>query len=188
VYQLKQRAVPPEYLTELEQGILQSPEIGPSPLGEEFVRTLGFSVVFQRSAFSEVLAHYPWLGTFLDRAAFAATNAFYVNPLVLKVGSRVDAHADSRTLVHQNVRIVPTLVSVLYARCDGVVGGALRLGVGTAREVRIQPNAGDLLHFRGGVVHSVSEVREGGPRISLVCEQYNLSDQLLMKYPEFLVI
>lgn len=189
MYQLTKNTCAPEDLAELERGILDSEYMGPSPLGLEFVRTMGFSVVFHRDALSNALRRFPWLETFLVRAMFKATNAVYVNPLVLNVGSRVDPHADCRLLVRENVRIVPTLVSVLYVRSESdTVGGTLHLGIGTEQAVRIQPQTGDLLHFKGSVVHSVSEVRHGGPRVSVVCEQYNLPDELLPHFPKFLVI
>jgi hypothetical protein len=189
VYKLTRSALEADALTELEEGIVQSPHLGPSPLGAEFVRTEGFSIVFRRQALSRVLGHFPWLERCLGRATFRGTNAFYVNPLVLEVGSRADAHADCRVLVHENVRIVPTLVSVLYVHCPpDLVGGTLHLGVGTEHEVRIQPASGDLVHFKGDVVHSVSEMKAGAARVSIVCEQYNLSDDLLARYPELLVL
>ncbi len=192
MYKLKHNAFPAEYLEQLETALLDSPYLGDSPLGDEFVSTLGFSIVFRRSRLDEVLARFSYLSTYLETVVFESSNAFYINPVVMnaKPGetSRVEPHVDCRFLEPQNVRIVPNLVSVLYVR-GASEGGELCFHPGTAEEKRLRPQTNDLLHFVGDLVHSVSEVPPSAPvRISLVCEQYNLTAPALAAFPEFAVL
>ncbi|MFZ5479048.1 MAG: 2OG-Fe(II) oxygenase [Myxococcota bacterium] len=169
--------------------LLTDPHLGKSPLGAEFVNTRGFSIVFRRSALEEVKAHFPYLAEFLTGSMFPASNAFYVNPLVLEGTSRVDTHVDCRLVASQNVRIIPNLVSVLYVEVDpSMLGGDLVLQVEPGRTFAIRPSTNDLLHFLGTLVHSVTPVESPSRRISVVCEQYNLPEEVLEGFPEFQVI
>jgi hypothetical protein len=189
MYHLEHDAFPEPYRVDVEESIPSSAYIGNSPLGPEFVKTLGFSVVFRRSVLAGVLEEFGFLRDFLGKAIFPKSNAFYVNPLVMGQGSRVAAHIDCRLLVEENLRIIPTLVSIFYvARSDEAIGGEITLNVGTASEVTLQPRQNDLLHFRGNLVHAVSEIRSSHRRISLVCEQYNLPEQVLEGFPAFNII
>jgi 2OG-Fe(II) oxygenase superfamily len=145
--------------------------------------------VFRRSKFADVVQEFPYLRAFLESATFPKSNAFYVNPLILTGSSRVDPHVDCRLVVTENVRIIPTLVSILYVRADkGMVGGSLTLNVGPDQEITIDPKANHLIHFRGDLVHSVSEVLGEHTRISVVCEQYNLPEPVLLGFPEFEIL
>lgn len=182
-------AFPEAYLAELVEGLTSSPYLGKSPLGEEFIRTEGFSVVFRRSQLARVLDCFPYLRGFLETAAFASSNAFYVNPLIMGQASRVEAHVDCRLLEEEDLRIVPTLVSVLYVACDEALeGGELCFNPGTESERSIQPKTNDLLHFKGDLVHLVREISVPARRISLVCEQYNLPEHALAAFPEFAIL
>jgi hypothetical protein len=42
-----------------------------------------------------------------------------------------------------------------------------------------------LVYFQGDLTHSVNAVKTTGYRLSLVCEQYNLSGYELEEIPEF---
>jgi hypothetical protein len=96
-------------------------------------------------------------------------------------------------------------------------GGALKLQLPAGRVLALKPRTNTLLHFVGSLVHSVEEVdgsaeggtsrtpndgsaeggtsrtpndgsAEGGRRISIVCEQYNLPDELLDVFPKLEVL
>lgn len=182
-------AFPATYLETLAQGILNADELGPSPLGQEFVNTRGFSLVFRRSRIGDMCDAYPYLSHFLEKAVFPASNAFYVNPLVLHGTSRVAPHVDCRLIKEKNLRIIPNIVSVLYVSVEeNMEGGELCLFSGTEDEFSIQPRTNDLIHFRGDIIHSVSEVRTPADRISVVCEQYNLPEEVISSFPDSCVI
>jgi hypothetical protein len=137
----------------------------------------------------EVLSEFPYLRDFVETALFPNSNAFYVNPLIMQRGSRVGAHVDCRLIVEQDVRIIPNLVSIYYvSTADDAIGGALTLNVGTDAEVVIRPQQNDLLHFRGDVIHAVSEITSDHVRICVVCEQYNLPESLLATFPDFEIV
>lgn len=44
-----------------------------------------------------------------------------------------------------------------------------------------------LLYFQGDLTHSVNPVKTPGNRLSLVCEQYSLSEDELQEIPQFIV-
>lgn len=189
LYRLMPASVAPELLQSIEDGVVGSPYLGASPLGSEFVATQGFSVVFRRSALAAVRTRFPYLDPFIAAALFASSNAFYINPLLLTEGSRVEPHVDCRVVEAQKIRIIPTLVSVLYVRCpEADAGGTLVFRPGTEDEVRLQPRTGDLLHFRGRLLHAVTPLRARERRLSVVCEQYNLPPEALAGFPELRVL
>lgn len=189
MFNLEHNAFSKEYRDHVESSLLNSPYLGKSPLGPEFVKTDGFSLVFRRTALQKILSEFDYLNTFLEKALFPKSNAFYLNPLIMKRGSRVDAHVDCRLIESENVRIIPTLVSIFYVNAgDEMAGGKLVLNTGKDSEIIISPKTNDLLHFRGNIIHSVSEVNTKNFRISLVCEQYNLPEEILTGFPEFEII
>lgn len=188
MYKLTHDAAPSAYCAAVCEALEASPYVGDSPLGPEFVRTRGFSLIFRRTALADVTAAFPFLEPFLDRVVFEACNAFYVNPVIMARGSKVGDHIDCRLVEADNVRIIPNLVSILYVLADpDARGGALRLRVAPDESVAIQPRSGDLLHFKGSLIHSVDAL-EDGARVSLVCEQYNLPDPVLAGFPEFEIL
>jgi hypothetical protein len=188
MYHLKHDAFSKEYLDHVERSLLSSPYVGKSPLGPEFVETDGFSIVFRRTALRELINEFEYLREFLEAALFPKSNAFYLNPLIMKSGSRVDAHVDCRLVVTENVRIIPTLVSIFYVNAEEETGGKLTLNVGTSSELVVCPKSNDLVHFQGNLIHSVSDVSAKDVRISIVCEQYNLPESVLMGFPEYKII
>jgi hypothetical protein len=189
MYRIEHDAFGDDYREIVERALLGSRYVGKSPLGEEFVETQGFSIAFQRSALSEVLVEFPYLRAFLETALFSTSNALYVNPLIMRRGSRVGAHVDCRLVVDQNVRIIPNIVSIYYVSvAPEAVGGDLTLNIGTATEVIIRPQQGDLLHFPGDVIHEVSPITSDHTRIGVVCEQYNLPDSMLEWFPTFDIV
>ncbi len=50
---------------------------------------------------------------------------------------------------------------------------------------QIRPQLNTLLYFQGDLTHAVNEVTTPGTRLSLVCEQYSLSETELQEIPEF---
>lgn len=184
-YEFKTNAFPLDYLAYLRQQILASPYLGASQLSESFIGTKGFSIVFQRSSICEVEQHFPFFQPYLKDALKPRCNAFYLNPLVLEGGTCVQPHIDS-SLSQNKYILIPTVVSVLYICVPlDLKGGELLLHEHCFQVARIQPQANILLHFRGNLKHSVNEVKSSHSRISLVCEQYKLSEARLQQIPKF---
>ncbi len=82
------------YLSELRGEISASPYFAINNLNRDFVGTKGFSLVFRRSHLAEVKQRFPYFKLYLARSLQPECNAFYLNPLLLKLGSRVDPHID----------------------------------------------------------------------------------------------
>lgn len=164
--------------------VLHSEFFGESALGKEFISTKGFSLVFKRSALNDICQSLPYLSVLLSKVLFEKCNAFYINPLVLYGKSKVEAHIDCRLAMPQNIRIIPNLVSVYYADVSSTMkGGTLVLNSGADNEIAILPKTDDLIHFLGNVIHHVETVETPQRRISIVCEQYNLDDELISEFP-----
>ncbi|MDF1662301.1 MAG: 2OG-Fe(II) oxygenase [Planctomycetota bacterium] len=178
-----------DYIQSAERRFLESPYLGKSPLGAEFIKTKGFSIVFRRSSLSRVMEQFQFLRVFLEEVVFKSCNAFYVNPLLLSDDSRVDAHVDCRLLPAEDLRIVPNLVSILYVKADPeMIGGELVLNVGHEDELTLKLQSNDLIHFVGDLVHKVTPVQGGVNRICFVCEQYNLPAEALDAFPEYALL
>jgi hypothetical protein len=90
------QAFPAAYLRALARGIRASPYFTTNTLNRDFVGTRGFSVVFRADGRAEVERAFPYFVPYLERAARADCNAFYLNPLALERGSRVPARRRSR--------------------------------------------------------------------------------------------
>lgn len=182
-HSLRHDVLSPAQRRELVAGILDAPFFGPSALGVEFIRTDGFSLVFQRCHIEAVIRQFPYLEALLQEALFEQCNAFYINPLVLYERSAVEAHVDCR-MTNQGQRLIPNIVSVYYAQVDpDMAGGRIVFHPGREDELPLLPRTGDLLHFVGTTIHAVEPVRARDNRISVVCEQYHLPDELLEAFP-----
>lgn len=157
-------------------------------LNRDFVGTKGFSVVFQRSALSKVEECFPFFKPYLSKALQPTCNAFYLNPLLLKSGSRVDPHIDRSLRSYCKTVEPPAVVSVLYVQLPtGLEGGELVLRCNKRSVGQIKPQLSTLVYFQGDLTHSVNEVKTAGTRLSLVCEQYSLGDAELQEIPEFTI-
>jgi predicted 2-oxoglutarate/Fe(II)-dependent dioxygenase YbiX len=187
-YQQQDNIFPDSYLTNLQGEILSCPYFAVNNLNRDFVGTKGFSIVFHRSAISEVEQRFPFFKPYLMMALQPNCNAFYLNPLLLKAGSRVDPHID-RSLRAYNKNIdPPALVSVLYIQVPPQLeGGELVLCYGKRQVGQIQPKINTLVYFQGDLTHSVKQVTTQGNRLSLVCEQYSLTTEELQEIPEFTI-
>jgi hypothetical protein len=78
---------------------------------------------------------------------------------------------------------------VLYVQVPAnLEGGELILRNHRQQQVgQIQPQVNTLLYFQGDLTHAVNAVQTSGTRLSLVCEQYALSDRELSDIPEFTI-
>lgn len=181
-------AFPPAYPRRLCKQIAASRYFVVNTLNRDFVGTRGFSVVFRRESLRQVEREFPGFGPYLARALRPDCNAFYLNPLELVAGSRVDPHID-RSLRSYAVHIgTPVTVSVLYVEVPpSMVGGELVLRRGKKHVSRITPATNLLVTFDGDLTHSVGRMEGEGARLSLVCEQYRLDDEELDQIPTYAI-
>ena len=176
------------YLNDLRGEILACPYLAINNLNRDFVATKGFSVVFQRSQIGEVEKQFPFFKPYLDRALLPTCNAFYLNPLLLKQGSRVDPHIDRSLRSYCKAIDPPMFVSVLYVQLPpNLEGGELVLRNHKQQVGQIKPQVNTLVYFQGDLTHSVNAVKTTGTRLSLVCEQYSLSQDELEEIPPFMI-
>ncbi len=187
-YHLYPQAFSEAYLRELQGQILACPYFAINNMNRDFVETKGFSVVFCRSHLSEVKQRFPYFQLYLDQVLQSECNAFYLNPLLLKQGSRVDPHIDRSLRSYCKTITPPDVVSVLYVKVpENLEGGELVLRSHKRLVGKIRPQPSTLLLFQGDLTHSVNAVTSSDIRLSLVCEQYNLDDEQLREIPEFLL-
>lgn len=179
---------PAEALERLRRRIEACPYFTVNTLNRDFVGTRGFSVVFVRDALPRVRAEFPYFVPYLDRALLPGCNAFYLNPLLLVGGSRVDPHVDRSLRSYCPDVTTPHRVSVLYVAVPpGLRGGALVLHRGKRFLARVVPAAGSLVTFDGDLTHGVDRVESDGARMSLVCEQYCLRPEELERIPAYAI-
>jgi 2OG-Fe(II) oxygenase superfamily len=175
-YSQQPNAFPTSYLNDLFGEIKACSYFATNNLNRDFVATKGFSVVFQESGLVEVTEKFPFFKPYLDVALQPNCNAFYLNPLLLQAGSYC------KTIEP------PLIVSVLYVRTpENMEGGELVLRCQKRQVGQIKPQINNLVYFQGDLTHSVNAVKTTGNRLSLVCEQYSLSDSELEEIPEFVV-
>jgi predicted 2-oxoglutarate/Fe(II)-dependent dioxygenase YbiX len=181
-------AFAPDALRTLRRALLGSPYFAAHTLNRDFVGTRGFSVVFRADGRREVERAFPALVAYLARVLRTDCNAFYLNPLLLGPGSRVDPHVDRSLRSYCKEILPPVAVSVLYvAISPGLAGGELVLARGRRQLARVRPVAGTLLSFDGDLTHSIEPLTGPGERLSLVCEQYALEEDELARVPPFKV-
>lgn len=187
-YRQQADAFPVPYLDDLRGEIFASPYFAVNNLNRDFVGTKGFSVVFQRSGMATVERKFPFFKRYMALALQPDCNAFYLNPLLLQQGSRVDPHIDRSLRSYCKTIEPPVAVSVLYVQVPNPLeGGELVLRCHKQQVGQIRPRANLLLHFQGDLTHSVNAVKTPGTRLSLVCEQYCLDESELREIPEFTV-
>ncbi len=178
-------AFPSNYLSNLSGEIQACPYFALNNLNRDFVGTKGFSVVFQRSGLAEVEQQFPFFKPYLNLALQPTCNAFYLNPLLLQSGSRVDPHIDRSLRSYFKTIEPPVLVSVLYVQVPSdMQGGELVLHCHKRQVGQIKPQRNTLLYFQGNLTHSVNSMKTTGNRLSLICEQYSLSQTELLKIPQ----
>src|SRR5262245_59624981 len=173
-------AFAPAYVALLRRRIRAAPWFTANTLNRDFVGTRGFSIVFRAATRARVVAELPDLRPFLERVLRADCNAFYLNPLELERGSRVDPHVDRSLRSYLPEVPTPTVVSVLYLKVPrDLRGGELVLSRGKKHLARITPVENALVTFDGDLTHAIERLESAGKRLSLVCEQYALSDEEL---------
>lgn len=183
---LTRGAFPAEYLETLRLRIRSCPWFTTNNLNRDFVGTRGFSIVFRRGQEQRVVEEFPFFATYLERTMRADCNAFYLNPLELEAGSRVDPHIDRSLRAYCNDITTPLQVSVLYVDVPPrMCGGRLLLARGKKTLGSVAPEPGLLVAFDGDLLHGVERVDSTGRRLSLVCEQYWLDDRELAAVPEY---
>ncbi|MEY2716646.1 MAG: hypothetical protein RIT24_2989 [Planctomycetota bacterium] len=145
-------------------------------------------MVFKREGLARATAEFPGFDPFLRKVLREDCNAFYLNPLQLEKGSRVDPHIDRSLRGYCKDVEMPLQVTVLYVEVpEPMVGGTLVLARGKKTLARVQPRRGLLVEFDGDLTHSVERVETPGRRLSLVCEQYSLLEEQLDMVPEYAV-
>jgi 2OG-Fe(II) oxygenase superfamily len=181
-------AFDPDYLHRLRGEITNCSYFAINNLNRDFVGTKGFSVVFQRSGLDQVKQRFPFFAPYLDKALQPACNAFYLNPLQLQTGSRVDPHIDRSLRSYCKTIDPPFVVSVLYVQVPKPLQGGELILRTTKRQVgQITPKPNTLLTFQGDLTHAVNVVTSPGTRLSLVCEQYCLDAPQLQDIPVFTI-
>jgi predicted 2-oxoglutarate/Fe(II)-dependent dioxygenase YbiX len=187
-YNQHPQAFTPTYLNELKGQILACPYFAVNNLNRDFVATKGFSLVFRRSHLATVEQRFPYFKPYLHRVMQPECNAFYLNPLLLTMGSRVDPHIDRSLRSYCKTIDPPLIVSVLYVEVPtDLMGGELILRSQKRQVGQIRPQPNTLLFFKGDLTHSVNAVTSSSTRLSLVCEQYSLDDDQLEDIPEFTI-
>lgn len=183
-----QGVFPDSYLDTLRAQIRRHPLFTVNNLNRDFVGTRGFSVAFTRAGLPRVVEKFPWFATYLEHVLDPGCNAFYLNPLQLAAGSRVDPHVDRSLRSYCNDIATPFCVSVLYVEVPPQMqGGRLVLQRGKKVLARVVPSANLLVVFDGDLLHSVERVDSHGLRLSLVCEQYALDARELASVPTYAV-
>jgi hypothetical protein len=185
VYSRRDNLFSPKYLDELRSQIILSPYLSNSQLSESFADTKGFSIIFKRSSIEQVEKHFPYLSGYFKEVLKSSCNAFYLNTLILESGNSVAEHTDCSISSYDMIYTNPFLVSVFYVDIpNDLQGGELVIKV-KEEELQIKPQINTLIFFLGNLGHKVNKVKSSQPRISLVCEQYNLNAERLQKIPEF---
>ncbi|MBZ0153136.1 MAG: 2OG-Fe(II) oxygenase [Planctomycetes bacterium] len=185
-FTLTRGAFATEYLESLRLQIRKCPWFTVNNLNRDFVGTRGFSVVFRREQRARLVSEFPFYGPYLDVVLRDDCNAFYINPLELEAGSRVDPHIDRSLRAYLEDITTPLQVSVLYVDVPPAMqGGRLVLTRGKKHLGRVTPEPGLLVAFQGDLLHGVERVETPGKRLSLVCEQYLLDEKELAAVPDY---
>ena len=134
-----------------------------------------------------------WARPLVDSwSAGVGANIFLLNALSVPCGSHVAAHYDDTV----TPKHTPLRVSVLYLSLPRtfLAGGELHVyqsrahaASGGAPTCTVAPAAGSAIHFRGDMFHGITGLEcenpdPGDERISIVLEQYDLSD-LALSFP-----
>jgi len=187
-YSIQNNVFPIKYLNELQKSIMACKYLAVNNLNRDFIGTRGFSIVFRRSAIEKVIKQFPYFNKYLEIALEPDCNAFYLNPLLLNLNSRVDPHIDRSLRSYLKSIEPPFRVSVLYIQVpENFNGGELVLACKKKFVGKIKPLENTMLYFQGHLTHSVNRMENSGNRLSLVCEQYCLEEEQLQEIPEFTI-
>lgn len=178
-------------LAALRSAVLASPYLAETDLNEGFEGTSGFTLLFDRSQVERVKALMPELTPFLAKAMHLRANVFFLNPLVIHAGgSGVAPHAD-KTLVSyvaEGEPPYPFAVSVLYLSLPREKKGGDLVFHRLIGKLKRRPEENMLVEFPGWMLHEVTPLSstEGSPpRVSLVLEQYQVSEEMRSGIPDW---
>lgn len=191
----------------LADRMLAHPLVGRSQLQGTFEGSRGFGVALTSTGRTTLFERFPFLISpfglfdaaperlFRRRGAwpFASrpkANAYYMNVLVVDDGQGVGRHIDG-TLGGpvSTPGLTPAVVSVLYLRVPTrESGGELSLFHDDTCVATVDPRPGMVAHFRGDLAHEIAPLlRATSSRVSLVCEQYVLSDEQSARLSPFAI-
>lgn len=179
-----------EYIENLKENILESRYLTKNCLNANFNTTLGFSVVFKYPYVDKVIEKFPFFEEYLKKTVNDDYNAYYLNPLILELNSKVDKHLDYSLSSYYAEIPTPKRVSVLYVDAPEMEGGNLILYKERKFIAKIRPKTNKLVYFNGALKHEITKIRkimDKPYRISLVCEQYSFSRKILEKIPSFVI-
>ncbi|MFL5318462.1 MAG: 2OG-Fe(II) oxygenase [Myxococcaceae bacterium] len=205
---LQRRKFNADVVKATREALLSSPLLDRSPLYGTFRATRGFAAIFRRDGVETLKSRLPELTPFIDcvlsddeanrlvpwlsRPFLRAppTNAYYLNVLAVPPGAEVARHVDATLRTPSgDPTAIPTRVSVLYLVVPKAMrGGELRLHEGSRKVADVRPREGTLVHFRGDLAHEVLPFTSDDPsalRLSVVCEQYALSEGALERLDPF---
>ena len=198
------------YVEEVIEGLAATNWTSENVLTDGFAGTQGFSIQFTRAGIPKVRARLPSLHRYLDliecsqglvalRRPWARwlkktyetePNAFYLNFLEVPVGDCVNPHVDGTlSLKHGFPWSPPVFNTVMYLR---VLANSARFALRLPGKdpKYFEEEAGDVLYFRGDCIHSLDRLgdefvdpKDQRTRLSLVCEHYYFSDDMLAKVP-----
>lgn len=179
-----------EYLEVLKDTILKSNLLTQNNLNYNFSTTKGFSIIFTKDGIDKVLEKFPYLDEYLKKITDSRSTAFYLNILVMELNSKVDKHIDHSLRSYYPKIQIPYSVSVLYVNVPSILGGNLIFYEKNNFLEEIKPSKNKMVVFSGDLKHEITEIFEcptNEQRISLICEQYFLNQNLLSKIPTFLI-
>jgi Rps23 Pro-64 3,4-dihydroxylase Tpa1-like proline 4-hydroxylase len=179
-----------EYLGKLKNEFLRSNLLTKNHLNYNFSTTKGFSIIFKKEEISTVKEKFPFIVDYLDKIVDPKSTAFYLNILVMELNSKVDKHIDHSLRSYYEKIDLPVSVTVLYVSIPKMLGGNLIFYDRENFIKEIKPKNNDLVVFAGHLKHEITEIFEcekNEQRISLICEQYILNQNLLSKVPSFLI-
>lgn len=183
--------LPTEQLRALREAVLNSPYLATTDLNEGFEGTSGFTLLFDRSEMDRVVRLMPEMQPFLVRAVHPRANVFFLNPLVIHAGGTgVAPHADKTLIsfVAQGEPPFPFAVSVLYLSLPREKQGGELVFHRPYGKLRRRPEENMLIEFPGWMLHEVtplSSVQGSPPRVSLVLEQYQVTEQMRAGIPSW---
>ena len=192
------------------EALIETEWISENVLAKGFEGTQGFSLQFTRAGLPKVRQRLPALSPFLDlidasqgldelisplsrwfrKPQLPQPNAFYLNLLEVPVEDCVTPHIDGTlTLTHGFPWSPPIFNTVMYLRVLPN-NGRFALRLPGQEPTYFQEETGDVLYFRGDCVHSIDKLRDDfidasdqRSRLSLVCEHYYFTPEMLSKVP-----
>lgn len=177
-------------LDALRDAVLESPYLAATDLNEGFEGTSGFTLLFHVEERARAERLMPALKPFFARALQPAANVFFLNPLVIHAGGKgVAPHADKTLLSYLEVDPpFPFLVSVLYLSLPPEKKGGHLVFHRSYGKLRRQPRENMLIEFPGWMMHEVTALTSpqgSPPRVSLVLEQYTVSEGMKAEIPRW---